>query len=256
MAKPHKNNPDDFQELKFNKLQRYAKGWVRKYSILQIEKITLYGFDSEYSHKKYALVFLYSGRPDTDAVDIGCPESYPIDGEDSFITALKEIKHANPYTPKGRHRLFNSRFFDNVYKKKPSMENPSINYFRDWMYHLKQHTSSEEQLPRGILKDDPCWILYQRKLRPNQKAKIECIRIAQEMWEFLKINYPDMIAKSKYVAARPELEEVAGAWTVETRRRWISPFGPKDAQAKGKQSRKTIHELDSILNKFRQHKTP
>lgn len=166
-SKPHENNPDDFQEFNLNQLQRYAKKWVKEYSVIQIKKITLHRFSLKYSPKKYALVFEYSGCQDPDAVDIGCQEfglepleSYPIEGEDPFITALKEIKHADQYADQGPHQLFDSSFFDVVYEKKPSMENSNINYFRNWIYCLKQHASSEDQLPRGILTDEPYWILY------------------------------------------------------------------------------------------------
>lgn len=197
-SKPHENNPDDFPEFNLYLLEGYAKEWAEEYSILQIEKITLYRFRLKYSVRrgsgKYALVFEYSGVQDPDAVDLGCQgfgleplESYPIDGEDPFITALKEIKHADQYADQGRHRLFDSFFDKTVYREKPSSD-----YFRDWMYCLKQHTSSEDPLPRGKLTGRSYWILYNSEISVEKKADIQNETTEQNPDTFirsLKVSY-------------------------------------------------------------------
>ena len=162
MSKPHKNNPDDFPEFNLNQLERYANRWVEKYSIIQIEKITLYLLNTEYQEKwlvrhsgewpitQYGLVFEFSGCQD---IDLQTLESYPNQEDDKCITALKEIKFADQFADQGRHRLFDSRFIDTVYKKMPSKKN----YFKNWKCIPKR---PEDSLRMGILIDEPHWILY------------------------------------------------------------------------------------------------
>ncbi|RZB32301.1 MAG: hypothetical protein SRB1_01317 [Desulfobacteraceae bacterium Eth-SRB1] len=155
------------------------------------------------------MVFEYSGVQDPDAVDIGCQEfglepleSYPIDGEDPFITALKEIKHADQYADQGHHRLFDSRFYKTVYRK-----TPSIDYFRNWMYCLKQ-SESEDQLPEGVLTAGSYWIIFQkkidqiqpkRKLRPDQEDKLNVQKIAKEVWKQFPLDI-------KYMKMHPDIK--------------------------------------------------
>ncbi|RZB32302.1 MAG: hypothetical protein SRB1_01318 [Desulfobacteraceae bacterium Eth-SRB1] len=57
LQQPHKYNPDDFPEFNLNQLERYAKRWAEKYSVIQIQKITLHSLDSEY-RKVACSVFL------------------------------------------------------------------------------------------------------------------------------------------------------------------------------------------------------
>lgn len=60
------------------------------------------------------------------------------------------------------------------------------------------------------------------KLRPNQKAKKECIKIAQK----LIIKYPEMGINE--MAGHPDIIEHGGNWTQQTRRRWIRDLFPED----------------------------
>lgn len=63
------NHPDDFPDLRFSQLERYAKRWVKKFQDLPIERILLfhhsskfeeyYGFDSLIP-RKFAIVFIFS----------------------------------------------------------------------------------------------------------------------------------------------------------------------------------------------------
>ena len=166
MSKSHKNDRNFFPKFNLYQLQQYAEIWAEKFSILQIEKITLYRVSSlvfEGAIKKYALVFEYSGVQDPDAIDYGCQEfglqpleSYPIDSENPFITALKEIKHADQFASQGRHRLFDSFFVNTVYREKPSGDG---DYFREWTYILRP-SGSKDPLPRGVLAGRLYWILY------------------------------------------------------------------------------------------------
>lgn len=70
-----------------------------------------------------------------------------------------------------------------------------------------------------------------KKLRPNQEAKLKCRNITEKLRE----NYPKM--RSKEIAARSELEEVAGNYTLETRRRWIADLFPDNLRKSGRRKK-------------------
>jgi hypothetical protein len=71
----------------------------------------------------------------------------------------------------------------------------------------------------------------QRKKRPNQIAKTKCRDIVKELW---KKHY----IRSKEMAGRPELLEVAGEYALETRRRWICDLTPPELRKAGRPKKK------------------
>lgn len=113
------------------------------------------------------------------------------------------------------------------YEYWPYMEGESIEailcslYFK--MEDIKQF---EEKYGKSKLTDSD-----KKKLRPNQLAKEKCREVAKELWEKHHI-------RSKEMAGRPEVIEVAGEYTLETRRRWIHDLAPSELQKPGRPPKK------------------
>jgi hypothetical protein len=165
MSKPHKNNPNDFSEFNLNQLERYARKWVKKYSVIQIERIILYRLDTEaveglqewltreVSITKYALVFEFSGCEHinfkTGKTDL---EIKPYN--EKCKVALRGILYADQLASQGTHQLFDDFFPKTVYDKKNM---PTDDYYKNWTTILKR---PDEPLPTYILTDEPHWILY------------------------------------------------------------------------------------------------
>jgi hypothetical protein len=70
-----------------------------------------------------------------------------------------------------------------------------------------------------------------KKLRPNQEARIKCREIAKELWKKHHIV-------SKEMAGRPEIVEVGRDWTLECRRRWICDLAPDELKKGGRPKEK------------------
>jgi hypothetical protein len=100
-------------------------------------------------------------------------------------------------------------------------------------YYRRDHIENLMEQPKGKSISDSALAIKEadKNLRPNQKAKIKCREIAEELWEKHYI-------RSKEMANRPELIEVAGVYTLEVRRRWICDLAPPELRKGGAPKKK------------------
>jgi len=135
--------PEDFPELRFTELQRYAKRWVKKYSGA-IQRICLYNYVPE-RLGTYKEIWL------------GFPIRYALVFEILPKISNKTLKRLETATEQGEtiHRgypaLFDNRFFSVYFDK------PEDDYYRHWVVFLKKEGQNESP---GTMVDEPYWVLY------------------------------------------------------------------------------------------------
>jgi len=199
MSQTHQCRPDDFPEFNFSQMERYAKKWVNKYSVIQIERIILFRYNSKYEERwrakhngkwaitRYALVFEYSGCKNTDLSSLN---SFPNRDDDECTTALKEIIYANKLEHRPEVWLFDEAFENTVYKPgyKPK---PDINFFSEWKCIPKP---PNKVLKQEILEDEGYWILYCSKTPVNAEedfdAYVKKMEVTFERDDSIKFKEP------------------------------------------------------------------
>ena len=124
--------------------------------------------------------------------------------------------------------------------KKIRLESGGIYYI--WLSE-KERIESNQQKPLLSLKTNGG-----KKLRPDQKDKIECQNIALEVWK----KYP--ILDIFHLKKHPDIKKISGVtyglYKETTIHRWLSEIAPKNAKDKGKRSKETREEQKKICKKI------
>jgi hypothetical protein len=85
----------------------------------------------------------------------------------------------------------------------------------------------------------------EKKLRPNQKDKIECQKIAQKVWKKYLLDI-------KYMKIHPEIKRIVGKQYKgkRTLHEWLSEVAPDEVKRKGVRGEEYTKEQLSICKKL------
>lgn len=186
-----KDNPEIFPNIRLDALKREAAIWAKTFP--EIKKITLHPCTAPL---KFGAIYILIWELLSDL------SMSPLD----FVISKKT--------------LFSKRFID-VYQQEPD-----FGFRDDWDIYLKD---SKTDLKDLILKD-AYWLLYERplgdnkekKLRPSQRHKLECRKIAEKLWKYNpSLTIADVIDTGEII------EACEGKIYIEkTIRNWIKDLCP------------------------------
>ena len=174
----HKNNPDDFDELKLHKLEYYAKLWRNDYPKVPIKRVLLYRYHSKYMKyikkmknpnskgPRYVVVFevtgleleLYQERHFHYSPDI--LESLP------WKEFMDEMDNILKNTCRGKSIfIYGYDGFELVYNQPPDDD-----FYKEWTFIA---VPPEGPLPESVyVDDDSClWVLWDKNEPDNSMKK-------------------------------------------------------------------------------------
>jgi hypothetical protein len=249
---------EHFPHLLKKQLELYALDWVTKYHDVPIKSIVLYTYISQYEkyskvpiNVQYAVVFEIDETKENEP-------SWRLNEAELAEYHRKQITGKIPATPyeklwadtratMGDAAIVRPAAFKNVYR-----QSPSGHYKGEWNFILK---FLKTELPKGVRKDRPSWILFpskqvkeipKKKLRPNQQDKIDCKKIAEEAWG----KYPmlDIVHMIKLPAIKKIVGKLyTGRKTVHD---WLSEVAPPRAKRGGIRSPEMRSEQKKLCEKL------
>ena len=84
-----------------------------------------------------------------------------------------------------------------------------------------------------------------KKLRPDQEDKLECQKIAKEVWK-------EHLLDIKYMIMHPDIKKIVGRqYKDKTVHRWLSKEAPDEVQRKGTRSKNYVKEQLAICEKLK-----
>ena len=246
MSQSTSNNPNTFPHLLEDNLKQRAKRWIKYYSKVPFERIVLYSYSSAFQRitgrrvpTLYAVVFELSA--DTKDIPFFIDDKNSPSREEFDLMITKHAVRRIDILEKGYHKGSLGSFlsdiqdlstveplnallpedFRNVYKPDSINDN-----FRDeWTFIPKINNMG---VSASVMTEEPHWILFEKdiatpkKLRPNQRHKIECIEMAKKLWAvYPEMTIPEMHENDKIKKACEGKE-----YTLKTFQRWVTKYNP------------------------------
>lgn len=254
---------DFFPDLRIKQLKLYTKThFVPLFKGTPLERVVLYGYSG--GSKEYAVVFeigqTRAGLSTEALKKIECLEEvaafnltfvkedqkrdYETDDEEKPKTE-NEIKYQDRMnieaTVEGMAEWNIITKFRKIYKGNTRPKD----YLKEWDFFIKMQ---DDPFPKGIEPDAPKIILFEvdrsitvKKLRPDQQAKSECQKVAQEIWN----NYP--ILDIVHLIEHPDIKKVTeNMYMKDTIHNWLKDVAPERARKPGKRDKETREKQGRI----------
>lgn len=236
-----KNNKLHYPELNLDQLKIYAQEWAEELKGKTLERISLYElniktrmrnhFKSKADGKRllplFALVFEFSDLNhirESITIERGNPcNLHSIDLRAGAYGPIKEYLDIEFFRDK-------EYLLDETFKRRVYSQLAPEKYQSEWCLVPKK---SGTELPDPPYKYTTSNVLYEkksivdhrkskRKLRPNQKHRIACIKIAKELWgKDRSITIADMAFRDEFIKACD-----GKTYTENTIRNWIKDECP------------------------------